>query len=148
MAEPKTKQNDSDVRAFLQSVENNQRREDALQLCGLMSEWLNLPPKMWGKSIVGYGTYTYTYASGRTGDWMLAGFSPRKQNLTIYIMAGFEEYAETTGFNPEPLLAKLGPYTTGKSCLYIKKLDDINLDVLRELTLKSVEAMKQMYPAK
>ncbi len=86
---------------------------------------------MWGPSIVGFGTYHYKYASGREGDWFLTGFSPRKQNLTLYIMAGFKRYDE--------LLNKLGKYKTGKSCLYIRNLDDVDVDVLRELVKQSVE---------
>jgi hypothetical protein len=95
-------------------------------------------PKMWGQGIVGFGTYHYVYASGREGDWPLAGFSPRKRNLTLYIMAGFKRY--------DDLMSKLGKYKTGKSCLYINKLDDIDLDVLRELVHHSIEYMKQKYP--
>ena len=89
---------------------------------------------MWGTSIVGYGDHLYTYANGREGDWMLSAFSPRKQALTLYIMSGFSKY--------RPLLKKLGPHTTGKSCLYIKKLDDVDLEVLEDLIRQSVEAMK------
>ncbi len=94
---------------------------------------------MWGTSIVGFGTYHYKYASGREGDWMLTGFSPRKQALTLYIMAGFEKYQE--------LMDQLGTFKTGKSCLYVKRLSDINLDVLEELVRESVRYMKTQYPA-
>jgi hypothetical protein len=90
---------------------------------------------MWGSSIIGFGNYHYVYASGREGDYFLTGFSPRKQNLTLYIMAGFDQYDE--------LMKKLGKYKTGKSCLYIKKLEDIDLSTLRELVKQSVEHMAQ-----
>jgi hypothetical protein len=91
---------------------------------------------MWGTSIVGFGSYHYKGASGREGDWMLTGFSPRKQNLTLYIMPGFEDY--------DSLMKNLGKHTTGKSCLYIKKLEDVDTKVLKELVTKSVKKMKQM----
>jgi hypothetical protein len=90
---------------------------------------------MWGDSIVGFGSYHYKYASGREGDWFVTGFSPRKQNLTLYIMSGFDEY--------ERLLGKLGKHSTGKSCLYIKKIEDVDVDVLTELVKKSVEHMEK-----
>jgi hypothetical protein len=90
---------------------------------------------MWGDSIVGFGRYRYQYASGREGEWMLVGFAPRKRNLTLYIMSGFDEY--------DGLLEKLGKHSTGKSCLYINKLEDIDLDVLRELVDKSVQHMRE-----
>ena len=109
MAENKTKLNDANVEAFLHSVDNPQRRDDSFAVLDLMRETLGEEAKMWGKSIVGFGSYTYKYASGRTGDWMLTGFSPRKQALTLYIMAGFDEYAD--------LMERLGKYKTGKSCL-------------------------------
>ncbi len=131
MAEAKTKVNDASVEDFLQSVDNDQRREDAFKVDAIMQEVMGEKGKMWGKSIVGYGTYTYTYASGRTGDWMLSGFSPRKNATTIYIMAGFEEY--------DGLMEKLGKFKTGKSCLYVKKMDDIDTDVLKELIKKSAD---------
>jgi len=92
-------------------------------------------PKMWGGAIVGYGQHHYKYESGREGDWFLAGFSPRKQALTLYIMPGFSSYG--------PLMKKLGKYKTGKSCLYIKKLEDVNLEVLEELVSRSVEHMRK-----
>lgn len=131
MAELKTKLNDANVEAFLHSVENRQRRDDSFAVLDLMRETLGEEAKMWGKSIVGFGSYTYKYATGRTGDWMLTGFSPRKGSLTLYIMAGFDEYAD--------LMAKLGKHKTGKSCLYIKKLSDVDQDVLKELVKKSAE---------
>jgi hypothetical protein len=100
-----------------------------------MKEETGAEPIMWGDSIVGFGTYHYKYASGRDAEWFLTGFSLRKQNLTLYIMSGFEEY--------DDLLGKLGKHSTGKSCLYVKKLEDVDQDVLRELVSKSVEHMKE-----
>jgi hypothetical protein len=95
---------------------------------------------MWGSSMVGYGSYHYVYASGQEGDWPLCGFSPRKQNLVLYIMSGFERQAE--------LMEKLGKYKTGKSCLYLRRLDDVNPDVLAELIRESVQYMREKYPTK
>lgn len=135
MAELKTKRNKGDVEAYLKSVENEKKRQDSLTIMELMKEVTGEEPEMWGESIVGYGTYHYKYVSGREGDWFLTGFAPRKQNLTLYIMAGFEQY--------DALLEKLGKYKTGKSCLYINKLEDVDQDVLRELVLQSVKHMKQ-----
>ncbi|MFV1985703.1 MAG: DUF1801 domain-containing protein [Gemmatimonadota bacterium] len=131
MAELKTRQNDADVDAFLDGVENEKRREDARVILDLMKRVTGLGPTMWGGSIVGFGSYHYKYASGREGDWFQAGFSPRKHALTLYMMAG-------TGKNQE-LYERLGKYTTGKSCLYIKNLEDIDLDVLEKLVAASVE---------
>ena len=133
--ELKTKVNDGDVRAFLESVDHDKRREDALRMLDIMSEVTGEEPKMWGKSIVGFGTYHYVYASGQEGDWMAAGFSPRKQSLTLYIMAGFPRF--------EALMKELGKYTTGKSCLYIKKLEDVDEKVLRDLIRASHEHVKR-----
>ncbi len=138
MAELKTKKNDESVQAFLESVPDERKRRDAFAILELMQEVTGEQPKMWGTSIVGFGEYHYKYASGREGDWFVAGFSPRKQNLTLYIMSGFDSY--------EGLLAKLGKYTTGKSCLYIKKLDDVDPQVLRELVRQSVEHMQATNP--
>lgn len=138
MSELKTKLNDSDVLAFLNSVPDEKKRQSSLAVLELMQEVTGLPPKMWGSSMVGFGSYHYKYASGREGDWPLTGFSPRKQNLTLYIMPGFARYDE--------LMTQLGKYTTGQSCLYIKKLEDINLDILRELVQQSVAFMREAYP--
>ncbi len=135
MAELKTKPTDDSVDQFLAGVEDATRQQDCLAVRALMEEITGAPAKMWGPSIVGFGDYHYKYESGREGDWFLAGFSPRKANLTLYIMAGFSRYEE--------LLAKLGKYKTGKSCLYVKKLADVNLEVLRELIRASVEHMAQ-----
>lgn len=135
MAELKTQPNDQSVEDFLNSVENDTKREDSFTILELMKEETGAEPIMWGDRIVGFGTYHYKYASGRDAEWFLTGFSPRKQNLTLYIMSGFEEY--------DDLLGKLGRHSTGKSCLYVKKLEDVDQDVLRELVSKSVEHMKE-----
>ena len=137
MSEPKTVQNDGNVDEFLDAVANPRRREDARRVLELMREVTGEPPKMWGSSIVGFGSYHYRYASGREGDWMITGFSPRKQNLTIYIMPGFSEFAD--------LLGRLGKHKTSKSCLYLNKLDDVDMEVLAELVRESVEVMKARY---
>jgi hypothetical protein len=131
MAELKTQKNDGDVETYLNSVQHEKRREDSFVVLELMKEVTGQVPKMWGGSIVGFGDYHYKYESGREGDWFLTGFAPRKQALTLYIMAGFEGSGE--------LMAKLGKYTTGKSCLYIKKIEDVDQEVLRELVAKSAE---------
>lgn len=138
MAELKTKLNDEDVYAFLKSVENEKRKEDCFRIVKLMKDVSGEDPKMWGSSIVGFGSCHYVYASGQTGDWPLVGFSPRKQALTLYIMAGFKRYEE--------LMNNLGKYKTGKSCLYIKKLEDVDEEVLKELITRSIEYIKVKYP--
>ena len=129
MADLKTRKNDADVEAFLGGIENARRREDCRAVVELMADVTGEPPVMWGASIIGFGNYHYRYASGREGDWMATGVSPRKQSLTLYIMTGFARHEE--------LMQKLGRYTTGKSCLYIKKLEDVDLGVLRELVRES-----------
>ena len=134
MAELKTQKNDASVLDFLNAVENEKRRTDALKVNELMREITGEKPAMWGPSIVGFGSVHLKYASGRELDWMLVGFSPRKQSLTLYVMDGFTKYDE--------LLSKLGKFKTGKSCLYINKLEDLNVDVLKELITESVEFMK------
>ncbi|MGW8369841.1 MAG: DUF1801 domain-containing protein [Gammaproteobacteria bacterium] len=125
------------VENFLNSVANQTRREDSLSLLGLMRDVTGEEAKMWGSSIVGFGSYHYVYQSGREGDWMLTGFSPRKQNLAIYIMAGFSDYG--------PLLEKLGKHKTGKSCLYVNKLADVDINVLHELVRRGVRSMRKKY---
>jgi hypothetical protein len=136
----KTTQNDGSVEDFLNSVEKESKREDSFKILELMTKVTGETPQMWGDSIIGFGSYHYTYASGREGDWMLTGFSPRKQNLTLYIMDGFEEY--------EDLLKDLGKFKTGKSCLYINKLADVDTNVLKKLVKASVTHMKKAYPEK
>lgn len=134
MAELQTQPNDSDVNAFLAAVPNPQRREDAIAACALMAEVTGDNPTMWGTSIVGFGTTNLRYASGRELDWMVVGLSPRKQNLTLYLMDGFDSHAD--------LLARLGKHSTAKSCLYIKRLHDVDLAVLRLVIEASVTATR------
>jgi hypothetical protein len=145
MAELKTRKNDASVRDFLGNISDKQKRNDCQALCEIMQEITGDEPKMWGENIVGFGSYHYKYASGREADWMLTGFSPRKTNITIYVMSGFDEYAAANGYDPSYLLAKLGKYSTGKSCLYIKKLSDVNLDVLRQLITTSLASIKAVH---
>ena len=135
MAELKTKRNSGNVEAFLSGVTDEKKRQDSFAILELMKKVTGKEPEMWGESIVGFGAYHYKYASGREGDWFLTGFSPRAQNLTLYIMAGFDQY--------EALLSKLGKHSTGKSCLYIKKIEDIDINVLEELVKRSVEHMER-----
>ncbi len=130
MAELKTTAGGGDVQAFLEAVADEQRRADAKVVCDLMSETTGEPPVMWGDSIVGFGSRHMRYATGREIDWMVIGFSPRKANLTLYLMEGYDGYGEQ--------LARLGKFSTGKSCLYIKRLSDVDMDVLRELVTSSV----------
>ncbi|MGD9489840.1 MAG: DUF1801 domain-containing protein [Calditrichaceae bacterium] len=137
MAELKTKKNKQSVNEFLDRVEDPKKRTDCYNILEIMKEATGEEPAMWGDSIVGFGNYHYKYASGREGDWFLTGFSPRKQNLTLYIMSGFEKYDE--------LMQKLGKYKTGKACLYINTLDDVNTDVLTELVSLSVKYIAGAY---
>lgn len=138
MAENKTQPTKQSVPAFLASVEPAERRADCRTLAKLMREITKAPAKMWGTSIVGFGTYHYKYESGREGDFFLAGFSPRKNDLTLYIMAGFDRYDE--------LMRKLGRHSTGKSCLYLKRLADVDMKVLKTLITESVRHMRKRYP--
>ena len=135
MSELKTQKNDASVEEFLQAVDHEGKREDSFEILAMMREITSDDPSMWGESIIGFGAYRYKYASGRENEWFLTGFSPRNQNLTLYIMSGFDQY--------EPLLAKLGKYKTGKSCLYINKLADVDQEVLRELIRQSVVHMSK-----
>ena len=123
------------VEDFLARVPDGRRRDDARRLCAMMQQITGEPPAMWGSSIIGFGTYHYRYASGREGDAPLAGFSPRRQHLAIYLVGGFEN-------RHHALLARLGPHKTGKGCLYIKRLDDVDTDALRELIDRSVRVRK------
>lgn len=135
MTELKTQKNDASVEEFLDSVDNEKKRQDSYAILELMKDVTGEEPVMWGTSIVGFGSYHYKYASGRENEWFLVGFSPRKQNLTLYIMSGFDEY--------ESLLEDLGKHKTGKSCLYINKLEDVDLSTLRDLVEKSVAHMAE-----
>lgn len=137
MAELKTRPSGASVEAFLQGVADEARREDCRTLLALMRRATGAEPEMWGPSIIGFGTYHYVYASGREGDWFLTGFSPRKRDLTLYIMAGFSAY--------DDLLARLGPHKTGKSCLYVKRLGDLDLEALEALVVASVKHMREAY---
>jgi hypothetical protein len=129
MADVKTVENDGDVEAFLASVENETRRKDARALIELMQRVTGQPPRLWGRSIIGFGRYHYRYASGREGDMSAAGFSPRKAATTVYFVDGFDDYADD--------LARLGPHTTSVSCVYIKRLDDVDLGVLEDMVRRS-----------
>jgi hypothetical protein len=137
MATLKTTPTAASVEAFLATVEDERRRDDCRTVLDLMQRVTGEPPAMWGDSIVGFGSYHYVYDSGREGDWFLTGFSPRKRNLSLYIMAGFSDYDE--------LMERLGKHKTGKSCLYVNRLSDIDLDVLEALVRKSVAHMRKAY---
>lgn len=137
MAKLKTTETDASVDEFLAAVENDKRRVDALTVKTIMERLTGQPPKMWGSSIVGFGAYDYKYPTGNSGRWMMTGFSPRKTALTVYIMPGFSKY--------DDLMAKLGKHKTGKSCLYINKLEDVDQGVLEELITLSFEHMKASY---
>lgn len=137
MSSNKTVETDASVENFISAVDNEQKRKDSWDLIALMSKITDAPPKMWGKSLIGFGQYHYKYASGREGDFFLTGFSPRKTALTIYIMPGFSTY--------EARMAKLGPHKTGKSCLYLKNLKVVDRDVLEEIVRDSVSVMRERY---
>ncbi len=139
MAEPKTKPTGVSVDAFIDAVGHARRREDARVVLAMMRRVTGEEPEMWGPSIVGFGRYRYKYDSGREGEWMLTAFAPRKSALTVYIMPGFSQY--------DGLMARLGKHRTGKSCLYINKLDDVDLEVLAELVRLSVDYMRTKYGA-
>lgn len=137
MSQLKTKPNDASVEAFLNSLDDEQRQKDSLKILEIMKQLTGDQPKMWGSSIVGFGSYHYKYESGREGDWFLTGFSPRKQALTVYIMTGFKKY--------DSCLQNFGKHKTGASCLYLKKLSDINLDILKEMIKDSITAISEKY---
>lgn len=137
MADLKTKVNDASVEDFLNGIENATRRDDAFAVLAMMKSVTRKKPKMWGPSIVGFDQYHYKYESGREGEMPMTGFSPRSQALTLYISLGFDRYAA--------LMKKLGKHTTGKSCLYIKKLEDVDMKVLRELVTECYRYMKGKY---
>ena len=137
MAENKTKPTKASVTEFMNSIEDRQKRSDARKVAAMMRKATGKRAKMWGPGIVGFGTYHYKYASGREGDFLVTGFSPRKQALSVYIMPGFSRF--------ESLLKKLGKYKTGKSCLYIKRLSDVDEKVLERLIVESVRQMRKQY---
>ena len=128
-ADLKTKKTTQSVSRFIDDIEDEGRREDCRRVLDLMMKATGAEPKMWGESVVGFGDYHYRYDSGRENDWFVTGFSPRKQNLTLYFMTGLDRY--------ESLLKRLGKHKTGKGCLYIRNLDDIDIGVLRELVTTS-----------
>lgn len=139
MTENKTKPNRQSVAAFIASVEPADRRRDCRALLKLMRDATGAAPKMWGSSVVGFGSYHYKYGSGREGNWFVTGFSPRKQDLTLYLMAGVERYPD--------LLRRLGKHKTGRSCLYLKGLDGVDITVLKRLVGESVKYVRRNYPA-
>jgi hypothetical protein len=133
VAELKTKETQESVSAFLEKIPDKDRRQDCLAVVDIMRDVTGEEPKMWGSSIVGFGRYRYKYESGREAEWMITGFSPRKGDLTLYILGGFDSLSD--------LMMRLGKYKTGKSCLYLKKLEDVDLNVLKKLVAKSVRLM-------
>ncbi len=137
MAKLKTQKNMASVAAFIRGINDDGMRKSCRELNALMKKITGKAPKMWGASMVGYGSYQYVYASGREGDWFVTGFSPRKRDLTVYIMPGFDRY--------ETLMERLGKFKTGKSCLYIRKPDEIDWNTLEKLIAKSVQDMAEMY---
>ncbi len=140
MPENKTQQTKASADTFLKGLKDKARAADSRVVLKLMQKVTGESPTMWGPSIIGFGTYHYKYDSGREGDFLRLGFSPRAQALTLYIMGGFPRY--------EALMAKLGKYKTGKSCLYIKQLSDVDLKVLEELVIASWKEMAKRYPLK
>lgn len=134
-AELKTKVNDASVPGFLNGVADGQKRKDSFEILKIMKQVTKEEPKMWGSSIIGFGSYHYKGASGREGDWMQIGFSPRKQNLTLYLMGGLNTRTD--------LLKKLGKHKTSVGCLYIKKLSDVDVNVLKELIAESLKVIKK-----
>ncbi|MEM6348393.1 MAG: DUF1801 domain-containing protein [Bacteroidota bacterium] len=138
MAKLKTAPNDLSVTEFLDSIEDEQKRTDSYTLLAKMERISGVKPIMWGSSIVGFGRYQYKYKSGREGEWFMTGFSPRKNALTLYLMGGLDQQAD--------LLEKLGKYKTGKGCLYIKRLSDVEDSVLEEMISLGVSKLKAQYP--
>lgn len=135
--ENKTRPESTSVTEFIKK-QPEKYHDDCFRLVEFFKEVTGEEPVMWGTSIIGFGRYHYKYKSGREGDMLLAGFSPRKTSLTIYVMAGF---------NNEKIMSRLGKYKTGKSCLYVKKLSDIDLEVLKELTEFSIAKINEIYPS-
>lgn len=137
-AKNKTIENETSVQDFLNSVKDEQKREDSFKILDMMQEISGYEPKMWGTSIIGFGSYHYKYDSGREGDMCRIGFSPRAQSLTLYMITGYSESSDD--------LARLGKHKTGKSCLYIKRLSDVDEDVLRDMIQKDLDKMVEKYP--
>ncbi|MFY9612988.1 MAG: DUF1801 domain-containing protein [Tissierellaceae bacterium] len=140
MYELKTKETDASVIDFIKSVDNPKRREDALKLLDIFTEVSGYEAKMWGPSIIGFGSYHYKYTTGHEGDAPVVGFSPRKAKLSLYLKTGDPEN--------EKILEMLGKHTTGKSCVYVNKLEDIDLEVLKKLIIQTIDYMKKNYEAK
>ena len=140
MAELKTKASNASVTGFLGDVKDTQKRADCRKIGRMMREATGKRPRMWGTSIVGYDQYDYTYKSGRSGTWPITGYSPRAQNISVYIMPGFSKFGT--------LMKKLGKYKTGKSCLYIKRLEDVDEKLLAKLIKESVTEMRRIYGRK
>jgi len=138
MAENKTKPTNASVLDFITQIESEQKRKDTQALIELFEKITGAKAVLWGPSIIGFGQYHYKYESGREGDFMLVGFSPRKANFSLYIMAGFSKY--------DHYLEKLGKFKTSKACLYIKRLSDIDFSVLSDLVEDSVQTMRKKYP--
>ena len=139
MSDNKTNAHDGSVEAFIAGIDDEQKRADAERLLQIMREETGEEPVMWGSSIIGFGSYHYVYESGREGDSPKVGFSPRKTNLSLYIMSGFEEDRD--------ILQRLGKYKTGKACLYVKRLSDVDENALRELVRQSVAWADRTYPS-
>ena len=139
MAELKTRVNKASVTRFLDSISDDAQRTDSYTIVEMLRTVTKTEPKMWGSTIVGFGTYHYVGKSGREGDWLLAGLSPRKQTLTLYMLGGWDHNAE--------LLAKLGKHSLGKGCLYIRRLDDVNLPVLKRLIADSLKRARTVAQA-
>lgn len=137
MAENKTKPTDQSVKAFINALDDEQKIADSSALIDLMKEVTGCEPKMWGSSIIGFDQYHYKYESGREGDFLKVGFSPRKREFSIYLMCSFDKNQE--------LMEKLGKHRTGKSCLYVKRLEDIDIDVLKELIKESIKFVNEKY---
>lgn len=139
MAELKTQKNDASVLDFINTVDDETKKQDSLKLLEIFKEVTGEEPVMWGNSIIGFGSYHYkSERSSQEGDWLVTGFSPRKQNLTLYMTHGFDSYAAE--------LEKLGKHTTSKGCLYIKRLSDVDIDVLKFLIKDSAKRLKQANP--
>ncbi len=138
MTENKTRPTGASVEDFLSAAEPERRREDALALDGLFREVTGWAPRLWGPSIVGYGSYHYRYETGREGDFLATGFSPRKANLVVYIMPGYQDYSA--------LLEDLGKHKLGKSCLYINRLSDVDEAVLRRLIRAGIDDLARLHP--
>jgi hypothetical protein len=139
MAENKTKETSAEVAAFIDGLADPGRRDDAVELTRILEELSGDKAAMWGSNIIGFGRYRYRYESGREGEMMRIGFSPRAKELVLYVMGGFPRFDE--------LLARLGKHKTGKACLYIKRLHDVDQDVLRELVTASLAHVDATYPA-